>query len=478
MSMDRVEILKAFGEELDSQAAEIRADDFQPSARETRRRLSAAYLRLAKDLLKREAWDDSLAACRKAVQADPDNLDAAYFLLTRLEKLNRVDEAWSRLLAIEHRHPAPYAACGKLSFTKACLEYRRGHLETARGMFEEFIEKNHGRPICTAAYGWLGKTMDHLGLHDGAMEAATRYNSLAAATPQAREMFTKSRAALADIETSLRWYRSKTSFGWQDTGAGESDPSPILLVGFPRSGTTLLEQILESHSMLRTLEEKPTLEGIEERFYGSEERLSYLQTLNSHDAHAFRQAYWTNVARFIEGVPDEHIRVVDKFPLNSMHLDIFARLFPGVKVIVALRDPRDCVLSNYFQMYELNPAMANNLSLSGSARQYAEVMELYLLFRTFMPGNLHEVRYEDVVGSFKNECSKLLDFLGLAWEDGLERFHETASHRRIHTPSYDQVTRPLYTDAIGKWKNYSRHLEEVAPLLQPFVETFGYQRHA
>ncbi len=478
MSMDRIEILEAFGEELDSQLATIPADDSQPSTQEKRRNLSSAYLRLAKDLLKLTAGEESLDASRKAVLLDPDNLDAAYFLMERLEKHNRIDEAWSHLLSLEQQHPALYTACSKLYFIKACLVYRREQLETARRMFEEFIEKNLGQPHCILAYGWLGKTRDRLGLHDGAMEATTRYNSLASAYPEAREMLKKSKAWLADVETSLRWYRGKTSFEWQDINARESDASPIVLVGFPRSGTTLLNQILSSHSMLlRTLEEKLTLEGIKERFYGSEEKLLCLQKLSPHDAGLCRQTYWENVASLEEGVPGEHTRVVDEFPLNIIHLDIYARLFPGVKVIVALRDPRDCVLSNYFQMFKLNPAMAANLSLSNSARQYAKVMELYLLFRTFMPGNIYEVRYEDLVGNFRNGCSKLLEFLGLAWEDGLERFYENASHRWITTASYDQVVRPLYGDAIGRWKNYSRHLEEVIPVLQPFIETFGYERH-
>jgi hypothetical protein len=226
------------------------------------------------------------------------------------------------------------------------------------------------------------------------------------------------------------------------------------------------------------VDERPTLEGIEERFFGGEKKLSQLQNLSADDVQACRQTYWKNVARFVEDVPGDGMRVVDKFPLHIEHLDIYARLFPEVKIIVALRDPRDSVLSNYFQPFNLNPAMVANLSLSTSAQQYAKIMELYLLFRTLMPDNIHEIRYEDLVGDFRHECSRLLDFLGLAWEDGIERFYETAAQRWVRTPSYNQVTRPLYSDAIGRWKNYARHLEEITPILQPFVEAFGYRQQA
>lgn len=474
--MVHVEVLKALAQTLDRRLARLPTDERPHASDRTRRMLSSAYLRLAKDLFKLHAGDESLAASRKAVLADPDNLDAAYFLLERLERLNRIDEAWAGLLAIEDRHPSPYTACDKLLFLKACLEYRRGHLETARGMFEVFIEKNRGRRRATLSYGWLGKTLDQLGRYDEAMEAITRYNRLAAAHPEAREMLKKSEAWLAEIETSLRWYRGKSSFGWQDAANCESDTSPILLVGFPRSGTTLLEQILNSHSTLQTVDERPALAGITERFFGSEEKLSCLRRLDPDDARACRQSYWANVARFVEGISNDHIRVVDKFPLQIVHLDVYARLFPGVKVIVALRDPRDSVLSNYFQTFGLNPAMAANLDLSTSARQYAKVMALYRLFKTLMPDNIYEIRYEDLVRDFRNQCSSLLDFLGLQWEDGLKRFYESAARRWIRTPSYAQVTTPIYGDAVGRWKHYARHLEGIAPILQPFVDAFGYGR--
>lgn len=450
------------------------ADESPCDDEQTLRVLSSAYLRLAKDLIKLDAGEESLAAGRNAVCADPDNLDAVFFLLDRLEKLNQIDEAWATLLAVEDRQSTPYASCGKLYFMKACLEYRRGHLKMARGMFEEFINKDHGRPRVTLAYGWLGKTLDRLGFYDEAMEAITHYNTLAAATPEALEMAKEGEKFQAGIEASTRWYRNKTSFEWREASSRKRIPSPVLLVGFPRSGTTLLEQILSAHSMLQAVDERPTLEGIEDRFFGSETQLLQLQKLTSRDAEACRQAYWANVARYVSGVPGGRRLVVDKFPLNIVHLDIYARLFPGVRIVVALRDPRDSVLSNYFQTFSLNPAMVANLELSSSAQQYARVMALYQVFRNFIPGNIYEIRYESLVGDFRNECSRLLDFLGLEWEDGLDRYYETASQRWIRTASYQQVVKPLYSDAIGRWKNYAHYLEAINPLLQPFIESFGY----
>lgn len=474
MQANPISMLKALEKELDIQAENLPTDDGSYAAEALKPKTSAAYLQLAKSMADLGCAEESVAICRKAVRITPDNLDAHYFILSKLEKLNRVDEAWSALRALEKKGESPCDAGKKLYFLKACLEYRRGHLEIARAMLERFIEENPLHSHWTLACGWLGKTLDRLGQYGSAMEAFDRYNRTVSATPIARITLQKSNEALAKLETSLRWYGNKTSFGWRDEMISDGLAPPVLLVGFPRSGTTLFEQILNSHTALTTLEEKPTLQGIVEMFYGSEGKLRSLGLLGDDKISFCRQTYRSNVAGFLGRPVDAIMSVVDKLPLNIMHLDIYSRLFPEMKILVALRDPRDVVLSNYMQMYKLNPEMAINLSLVDCARYYSKVMALYLLFRQFIPDNIHEIRYEDTIRDFKGESTKLLEFLGLEWEDGLERYYENAKTRRINTPSYDQVIKPIYSDAVGRWKNYASHLQELMPILQPFIDAFGY----
>lgn len=475
MKAGRIELLKALEKKLDVQAQALVAGRTVPSAGPENQRISSAYLQLARDMTRAGFSEEGLAACRKAREADPENLEADYFFLFRLEKLNRVEEAWAGLLAVEARHQAPYTLCKKLYFLKGCLEYRRGNLETARQLLETFIAQDAGSSNLAHAYSWLGKTLERLGEHDGAMDAFSRCNAMIADTPVARAMLKKLDDAQSAIETSLSWYGGQTSFGWQEDHEFQG-PSPILLVGFPRSGTTLLDQILNSHSALATIEEKPTLHGIADRFYGSAEKLLALRQAGSLELSECRRIYWANIKRFLANGIAPDTQVVDKLPLNIMHLDLYARLFPKVKILVALRDPRDCILSNYFQLYRLNPEMAANLSLAGSAAYYARVMALYLRFREMFPDNIHEVRYESVVRDLKGECTRMLEFLELEWKDGLERYYENARNRWISTPSYDQVTQPLYDGSIGRWKKHASHLDRVFPLLQPFIEAFGYSQ--
>ncbi|MBD9362476.1 tetratricopeptide repeat-containing sulfotransferase family protein [Methylomonas fluvii] len=471
-----ISILNALEKEIDRQLAKLPDDAIHAGAAVMKKRCLAGYLRIGKKMAEIGHPEDSLPTFRKALQLQPDDPDANYQFLFKLEKLNRIDEAWSALQVFEDKYSLPtplYSISKKLYILKARLEYRKGNTGASRNMLEKFLKENPVHSHRAMACGWLGKMLDSLGEYDLAMKAFHEYNLIVSGTPVAVEMIRKNNAALADIETSLRWYGDKASFGWQGPMVRDYFPQPIVLVGFPRSGTTLLDQILNSHSALTTIEEKSTLANIAKRFYGSQEKLESLYALSGNELSACRQTYWSNATGFLEK-PLNNSRLVDKLPLNIMLLDIYARLFPEVKIIVALRDPRDVVLSNYMQMYQLTPEMAANLTLIGSTKYYAKVMQLYLLFRKFMPGNIHEIRYEDLVCDIKGESIKLLGFLGLEWECCLESYYGSAKDRYINTPSYDQVTKPIYHDAIGRWKNYERHLEEIKPILLPFVEAFGY----
>ena len=167
--------------------------------------------------------------------------------------------------------------------------------------------------------------------------------------------------------------------------------------------------------------------------------------------------------------------IVDKFPLNIVDIGIIHRVFPDAKFILALRHPCDCVLSCFMQTFKLNDAMANFLSLDQSARLYAAVMELWSIYRQKLNLNVHVLKYEDLVEDFDGTCKSLISFLGLEWDDNLRNYQKTALDRSsIKTPSYNQVTQPLYKQASGRWINYRKQMQPVLPVLRPWIEAFGY----
>ena len=249
--------------------------------------------------------------------------------------------------------------------------------------------------------------------------------------------------------------------------------SPVFLVGFPRSGTTLLDQVLDAHPRLATIEEKPLVDTVKqalvERFGAYPEGLA---RLTEADVEGLRADYMAAVDRLL---PRRGAAlVIDKMPLNIIDIGLIWRLYPDARILLALRHPCDVVLSGFMQAFRPNEAMVHFGAIDTTARLYASVMDLWLRYRAVLPIATASVRYEDLVVDFEAETRRLLDFLGVGWDDAVRGYRDHARTRTISTPSYHQVVQPLYTRSIGRWKNYRPELEAALPLLRPYVEAFGY----
>ena len=246
----------------------------------------------------------------------------------------------------------------------------------------------------------------------------------------------------------------------------------VFLVGFPRSGTTLLENVLAAHPRVVTLEERPTLEAAETEFLETQDGLERLAQIDAATAEHFRADYWRRVRE--DGVELECKVFIDKLPLNTTKLPVVAKLFPAARILFARRDPRDVVLSCFRRSFLPNVATYSMLSLKGAADLYAAVMRLADLYRTVLPLAVREVRYETFVEDFEAEARAICGFLGLEWDDALLAFAERAASRLINTPSAAQVKRGVYRDGAGQWLRYREQLAPVAAILAPWIEPFGY----
>jgi sulfotransferase family protein len=161
--------------------------------------------------------------------------------------------------------------------------------------------------------------------------------------------------------------------------------------------------------------------------------------------------------------------------LNIVDVGIIHRVFPEAKFILALRHPCDCVLSCFMQTFKLNNAMANFLTLDRSAKLYAAVMDLWSVYQKKLNLDVHVMKYEGLVQDLEGTSKSLISFLGLEWDNNLHNYQKTALDRgNIRTPSYDQVTQPLYKHASGRWINYREQMRPVLPVLRPWIEAFGY----
>lgn len=412
-------------------------------------------------------------ACRRALELNPQDPDARANLALILEHGSRLEEALAEAEAGLDQVPEhPW-----LRLAAAKAERRLGRAEAAARFSGVAAPEDGPLPLRLDWHFEQGRLFDRQNQPDEAMAAYHAGNRLSQqlaetrfAAPGARPRgITRRRmAALAERITPGR------VADWTPVSAPSAADSPVFLVGFPRSGTTLLHHVLESHPRLRVAEEVEALLSAEAALAGDYEAwLDRLEGLDEAGAAAARQAYLETLTA---GLPDKPgARTVDKLPLNILRLAEIHRLYPNAKIILALRHPCDVCLSAYMQNFDLNDAMAHFTDLEETGRFYAETMTLYRQVREALPLDVHALRYEDLVADFDGTVGRLLDFLELDWDDRVRDFAETARKRqRIDTPSYSQVTEGLYDRARYRWERYRNHLDPVIEQVRPFLADFGY----
>lgn len=268
-----------------------------------------------------------------------------------------------------------------------------------------------------------------------------------------------------DLDDAQRW-----RFTVMDDDGLPQDP--VFVVGFPRSGTTLLDQVLDAHPKLVTMEEKPVLERVIGRMRQQGQFPGSLAALSRESIRQLRRVYWNGVAGHVKL---EGQRLVDKNPLYLVRMPVVLRLFPNAKFVFALRDPRDVSLSCFMQNFQYTNMTLGYWSLDSIARLYLQCMDLWReAFGVLRPA-VHVVAYENLVQQLENEVESLIGFLGLPWDPSILDFSTHARSRRwIQTPSYRQVAQPLYRTSRARWRRYETQLGNASSTLQPYIERYGY----
>ena len=255
--------------------------------------------------------------------------------------------------------------------------------------------------------------------------------------------------------------------------AGGGTREHVFLVGFPRSGTTLLEKALAGNPEVVTLEEINHLAAAGRGYREDEAAWRRLMAITPEQAAASREIYWSGVRGSLGDVTDRIL--VDKLPLHTQALPLIAKLFPDAKILFALRDPRDVVLSCFRRRFEVNLAMYEFLTLEGAANYYDAVMTLGVTARAKLALEVREVRHEAVIENFDAEVGRVLAFIGAEWNDAVRDFAGRVGGK-VRTPSYSQLARGLNAEGVGQWRRYEARMAPVLPVLQPWVERFAYPR--
>jgi hypothetical protein len=149
-------------------------------------------------------------------------------------------------------------------------------------------------------------------------------------------------------------------------------------------------------------------------------------------------------------------------------------VFPELRILIALRDPRDVALSCYFQNIPLNAVNVNFLSLERVAKHYSDLMDIWLAVKEWEGFSWIETRYEDMVEDVEKEGRRVTEFLGLTWDEGQGKFYEKSRQKQLYSPTYQDVTRPIYKRSLARWRAYEKHLAPILPGLEPYCRRFGY----
>jgi tetratricopeptide (TPR) repeat protein len=405
----------------------------------------------------------------QAMQINPDNLKFITSLCDFYEKTNNLSGLADVLAASQDK-----AACANsnLLYYATVLKFREKKYDAAKAILDRITPDQLIKKRLIAFYELKGKLFDKLGLYDAAFDAFSKMNSEVANGPGFSQAdpdgyFTRISSDLKELKDapSLPKALKQQSPPLPDT--------PYFLVGFPRSGTTLLDTILRSHSRVLVAEELPMVAATRNAL-DAKTGLAEMERLSADKVSALQSEYFAELGRHFD-TPVTNRVFIDKLPLNALETPLIHAAFPHAKFILAIRHPYDAILSCYMQYFKLNPQMANLVNLDRIVDYYCVTMDMWATAQERYDLNHHMIRYEDLVADMPTEIAKLVDFLGLDWEDALHEYQKTARERgKINTPSYSQVVQPLYKDATYRWKNYRKYLGRYDAQIQPWIQRFGY----
>src|SRR5581483_4815745 len=266
---------------------------------------------------------------------------------------------------------------------------------------------------------------------------------------------------------------------WQASTLSESPKRFALLCGHPRSGTTLLEQILDSHPEIISVEETDIFneEALLPVTHAVPHELIFtaLDTASNAQVHKSNSAYFQCAERFL-GQPVGNRLLIDKNPSLTSLIPAVIRIIPEAKFITALRDPRDVCISCFTQpLMPVTPVSEVYLTLEATATEYASVMGLWQMLKPLMANPFLEVHYEDLVENLETVARQTLEFLELPWNDRVLEFQKLSQNKLVRSPTFAEVRKPVTKRAVGRWRNYQKYLEPCLPVLEPFVKAFGYE---
>lgn len=422
--------------------------------------------------------------------------------LQALGEAGAAQECYERALALDPRQAMALAglasiACGRGAYRDACVwaekalavipmladavitlaaaEHGEGALERAEARVRALLAGNDLTALQrTHAQGLLGDILASAGRHEDAFKAYSNCNEMLRRLHAGRyeSALEYARGLAAGLERSVIPGPDRRAGEGADDSTAPGARGHIFIVGFPRSGTELLELVLAGHPEVISLRERECLVDAVQELMPRAGDLGRLAHASPATLRRLREAYWARVAA--AGAEVEDRIFVDSCALNSLKLPLIARLFPRARILFACRDPRDVVLSCFCHRFGMSGPTYELLTIESAARYFDAATRVLIEATNRLSLDVFLVRHEDLVTAFAREMVRVCQFLALEWHPAMSDFALRASQRGERLPTMDELLRGFGTEGLGRWRDYRRHLDPVQELLEPWVRRFYY----
>ena len=432
---------------------------------------------LRRDLTKALIYLGEIEDAERLLAVDAnENADpvAMVRLATLYERTNRVEDAVA-LLERGRQHAAhdKDMAADILNLDAALAmrthDYPRARLST------DALLRLQGLPPASVANArfLLAKIADKLGDVDEAMAQLAMAHRIH--FDLASDMLPEiAGSAEEPLRIALKWMEPGQLVFPPSPNEPGRDESPVFIVGFPRSGTTMLEQMLDAHPAYVSMDERIIIQYCVERMESKGLTYPYqLDQLTDADLDELRELYWAESSKVADIAPG--LTLVDKNPMNLLRVPMIRRMFPSARIILALRHPCDVILSCYMQNFRSPAFMVACSTLERLAKSYANAMRFWIHHQPLLCPDALVLRYEETVSQFDRQVHVIGDYLGIADHGPLAEFAAHAARKKyISTPSYAQVTEPVNARAVARWEPYRAYFEPLFPILEPVASHWGY----
>lgn len=428
--------------------------------------------------------EQALALARTLALAQPGSARAQQLLAATCGQVNLTAEALQAAARAAELAPGD----AMLAVLRASLEADSKQYDAAADRLEDVLDRLGAETGGTAAQQTarartlfrglkeMARVLDALGQHDAVFAQLDAAAQVATLLPE-YTTGTSPRTVPDMVRAAAAGYTREGMARFAGDAFAEQPRAPVFVMGFFRSGTTLVQEVLRSHPGVFVSDEVALLRAVERELHrivpGAGSVPDKLARIDRAGVVRLRAAYWS-AAHGHHGAACAQGVFVDKFTLATVDLGLIATVFPDARVLFVVRDPRDVCLSGVMQLMVPTDATRHLLRLADAAALYAQVMGWWLQVREQLPLAHLSFRYEDAVADFEGTFRRVFAFAGIGWRADAAAFHRRAPGHYVASPSRNQVAQPLYGTSVARWRRYAAELAPVQPVLAPYVAAFGY----